>query len=146
MAKPTKFDQMISDRIEAEKSRIAKEVIADYLQTVPSFDVPLKQFLSDMESAGMGAVLTMSVSDLASAIKKATRASGPRFDKATRERLAATTIPELLKSNGPSTLKTISENVGFEARKVKKLTDEMVADGRLAQDGTGASATYSLPG
>ena len=145
MAKQTKFETMISERIEQEKARIAREVIADYLQTVPSFDVPLNQFLADMEKAGMGAVMTMPVSDLATAIKRATRASGPRFDKATRDKLAATAIPEFLAKHPASKLKDIAAACGFEPRKVKKLVDEMVAAGTLVKTGDKASATYSLP-
>jgi len=146
MAKQTKFETMISERIEAEKARIAREVIADFLQTVPSFDVPLNQFLGEMENAGMGAIMSMPVADLARAVSKASRSQpGARFDKETRDKLAAITVPDFIKSKGPATLRAISTAAGFEARKIKRLLADMVQDGRLVQDGTGASATYSLP-
>ena len=146
MATQSKFEDLVNQKIEAEKARIRQEVVSDFLQTVPDYSITLEQFLADMKKGSMlPAVMSVSMADLASAIKRATRASGPRFDKETRERLAAEVIPQFLVKNPGSKLKDIAAVTGFEARKIKRLLADMVADGRLVQEGEKASATYSLP-
>jgi len=141
-----KFEQMIAQRIEQEKDRIRQEVATEYLGTIEDYSLSLDEFIASLKKANVyDGIKTMPVSDLARAVTKATRANAPRFDAATREKLAADTIPTFLREHPGSKLKAIADACGFDTGKVRTLVAEMVATGKVTKSGDKISATYSLP-
>jgi len=157
------FAALVKEEMAAVQESVIRDVAGRYLQSLPSFDISLEQFVTKLQKAGAwDYIRKLSLSELAATIKpvlggtkpkrgrpkKTTTKPQKRSGRLTKAEKAATLekIPAFLKANPWSKAKDIAAGINFPPKKLPGLLRELLAAKTIQKQGQKAGTTYAVAG